>query len=90
MTVIELNNFILLFSCLTHFEVLKACFHSVFILWKLIFSPVICRKMQELKGETYDKVLEKSLGFFNPNNTNYLAIQMGLGNSNFSYMTGLR
>jgi len=55
-----------------------------------MFNPVVCRKMQELKGETYDKVLEKSLGFYNPNNMNYLANQMGLGNNNFSYMLGLR
>lgn len=46
--------------------------------------------MQELKGETYDKVLEKGLGFYNPNNMNYLANQMGLGNSNFSFMVGMR
>ncbi|XP_069698130.1 zinc finger CCCH domain-containing protein 13 isoform X1 [Periplaneta americana] len=52
--------------------------------------PEVYKKMQELKGETYDKVLEKSLGFFNPNNMNYLANQMGLGNSNFSYISGLR
>lgn len=57
---------------------------------KIDFSPVISRKMQELKGETYDKVLEKSLGFFNPNNMNYLANHMGLGNNNYSYMAGLR
>ena len=48
------------------------------------------RKVQELKGESYEKVLEKSLGFFNPNNMNYLANQMGLGNSNVSFITGLR
>jgi len=57
---------------------------------KVMFNPVMCRKMQELKGETFDKVLEKSLGFYNPNNMNYLANQMGLGNTNFSYMVGLR
>ncbi|KAJ9594478.1 hypothetical protein L9F63_014090, partial [Diploptera punctata] len=52
--------------------------------------PEVYKKMQELKGETYEKILEKSLGFYNPNNMNYLANQMGLGSTNVSFISGLR
>lgn len=42
----------------------------------------------EHKGESYDAVLEKSVGFNNPNNISYLSELMGI-NSQMSFMTGL-
>nr|CAD7427649.1 unnamed protein product [Timema monikensis] len=52
--------------------------------------PPAYKKEIEMKGETYEQVLEKSVGFFNPNNINYLANHLGLGSTNHSNMLGLR
>nr|CAD7396188.1 unnamed protein product [Timema cristinae] len=52
-------------------------------------TPVQMKEI-EMKGETYEQVLEKSVGFFNPNNINYLANHLGLGSTNHSNMLGLR
>lgn len=41
------------------------------------------------KNESYDSVLEKSVGFNNPNNISYLSTLMGI-NSHCSLMQGLR
>lgn len=42
------------------------------------------------KGQSYDKILESSSGFNNPNNIKYLCDLLGLGNENHSNMVGLR
>ncbi|XP_046987706.1 tetratricopeptide repeat protein 14 homolog isoform X2 [Schistocerca americana] len=52
--------------------------------------PEMYKKTQDMKGESYQKVLEKTLGFYNPNNINYLANLLGLGSTNYSHMTGMR
>ncbi|XP_067003369.1 NK-tumor recognition protein isoform X2 [Anabrus simplex] len=52
--------------------------------------PEVYKKAQDTKGEGYQKILEKSLGFYNPNNINYLANMMGLGNTNYSFMSGMK
>lgn len=50
--------------------------------------PLVYKKALEHKGESYDAVLEKSVGFNNPNNISYLSELMGI-NSQMSFMTGL-
>lgn len=42
------------------------------------------------KGESYDAVLEKSVGFNNPNNIAYLSKQMGIENDQCTLMVGLK
>ncbi|XP_022193411.2 tetratricopeptide repeat protein 14 homolog isoform X3 [Nilaparvata lugens] len=41
-------------------------------------------------GETYSEMLEKAVGFNNPNNINCLSNTLGLGMNNFSCMSALR
>lgn len=43
----------------------------------------------ENKNESYEQVLEKSVGFNNPNNISYLSSLMGIDN-HLSLMNGLR
>ncbi|XP_031344826.1 tetratricopeptide repeat protein 14-like isoform X3 [Photinus pyralis] len=50
--------------------------------------PLVYKKALEHKGESYDAVLEKSVGFNNPNNISYLSELMGI-NSQMSFMSGL-
>lgn len=49
---------------------------------------VFYRKALDHKGESYDTVLEKSVGFNNPNNISYLSEEMGV-NCQLSFMNGL-
>lgn len=49
------------------------------------------RKALDTKAETFEAVLEKSVGFNNPNNINYLSGLLGLcENQPQSNMAGLR
>ncbi|XP_030758470.1 tetratricopeptide repeat protein 14 homolog isoform X2 [Sitophilus oryzae] len=51
--------------------------------------PLVYKKSLDHKNESYESVLEKSVGFNNPNNIQYLADQMGI-NEHVSLMSGLR
>ncbi|XP_076253958.1 uncharacterized protein LOC143192473 isoform X4 [Rhynchophorus ferrugineus] len=51
--------------------------------------PIVYKKSLDHKNEPYESVLEKSVGFNNPNNIQYLAEQMGI-NDHVSLMDGLR
>lgn len=48
------------------------------------------RKALDNKGESYDAVLEKSVGFNNPNNIAFLSKQMGVSAEGCTLMTGLK
>ncbi|KAF5306630.1 hypothetical protein FQA39_LY08819 [Lamprigera yunnana] len=50
--------------------------------------PLVYKKALEHKGESFEAVLEKSVGFNNPNNISYLSEVMGI-NSQLTFMTGL-
>ncbi|CAH0557876.1 unnamed protein product [Brassicogethes aeneus] len=50
--------------------------------------PLVYKKALEHKNESYDTVLEKSVGFNNPNNIQYLSELMDV-NNHFSLMKGL-
>ncbi|XP_044001317.1 uncharacterized protein DDB_G0290685-like isoform X2 [Aphidius gifuensis] len=52
--------------------------------------PDAYKKAMDNKGQSYDKILESSSGFNNPNNIKYLCDLLGLGNENHSNMVGLR
>lgn len=50
--------------------------------WKLTFwreDFLNFRKALEFKNESYENILEKSIGMNNPNNIAYLSAQMGIG-----------
>ncbi|XP_028128031.2 tetratricopeptide repeat protein 14 homolog isoform X1 [Diabrotica virgifera virgifera] len=51
--------------------------------------PLIYKKALDHKSESYDSVLEKSTGFNNPNNIQYLSEQMDVG-KHLSFITGLK
>lgn len=55
----------------------------------ILFSPP-CRKAIDNKGQSYETIMESSSGFNNPNNIQYLSDLMGLGQTNYSNMVGLR
>lgn len=48
-----------------------------------------CRKALDHKNENYEAILEKSVGFNNPNNISYLAGIMGI-DEHCTLMQGLR
>lgn len=50
---------------------------------------LLCRKALDHKSESYEVVLEKSVGFNNPNNISYLADIMGI-DEHCTLMRGLR
>lgn len=47
------------------------------------------RKALDYKNESYDTVLEKSVGFNNPNNIQYLSESMDV-DKHLSFMSGLK
>ncbi|XP_022905543.1 tetratricopeptide repeat protein 14 homolog isoform X2 [Onthophagus taurus] len=51
--------------------------------------PLVYKKALDHKNDNYESVLEKSVGFNNPNNISYLASQMGI-DTHQSLMDGLR
>ncbi|CAG9769036.1 unnamed protein product [Ceutorhynchus assimilis] len=51
--------------------------------------PAVYKKSLDHKNESFESVLEKSIGFNNPNNIQYLADQMGI-NENLSIVNSLR
>ncbi|CAB3231335.1 unnamed protein product [Arctia plantaginis] len=53
--------------------------------------PLIYKKTMEMKGESYEAILEKSPGFNNPNCVQYLSEMLGIANmhcTNFSSLRG--
>lgn len=56
--------------------------------WKRFFSFTF-RKALDHKNESYDTVLEKSIGFNNPNNISYLAGVLGI-KEHCTLMKGLK
>ncbi|KAF5273610.1 hypothetical protein FQR65_LT04609 [Abscondita terminalis] len=50
--------------------------------------PLVYKKALEHKGESFEAVLEKSVGFNNPNNITYLSEVLGI-NSQLTFMSGL-
>ncbi|XP_056648965.1 tetratricopeptide repeat protein 14 homolog isoform X1 [Diorhabda sublineata] len=51
--------------------------------------PIVYKKASDYKNESYDSVLEKSIGFNNPNNIQYLSEIMGT-DKHLSFLSGLK
>ncbi|CAH1105868.1 unnamed protein product [Psylliodes chrysocephalus] len=51
--------------------------------------PIVYKKALDYKNESYDTVLEKSVGFNNPNNIQYLSESMDV-DKHLSFMSGLK
>ncbi|KOB65341.1 Tetratricopeptide repeat protein 14 [Operophtera brumata] len=52
--------------------------------------PLIYKKTVEMKGESYEAILEKSPGFNNPNCVQYLSEMLGITNMHCTNFTALR
>lgn len=51
---------------------------------------VLNRKTLEMKGESYEAILEKSPGFNNPNCVQYLSELLGIANMHCTNFSSLR